>query len=175
MNDKCINAKAEPREFWKTFTPYLSGKRKSSSSYQLLEGDRFIKSPDEIAELFNTKFTTIADGIGTDSPYSTSIAEHPSFRTIENHIENLNITNFDFEPTNVKNVQTILNGLNPRKATGYDGISPRVLKTSSQVMAPIICNAINNMINESKFPDPLKKAEVVPIFKAKSRLEWSNF
>ena len=31
------------------------------------------------------------------------------------------------------------------------------------------------MINESKFPDPLKKAEVVPIFKAKSRLEWSNF
>jgi hypothetical protein len=170
MREKCSNAKSEPRKFWQTFSPYLSNKEKDSTSIQLMEGEKFINDPKDISELFNSKFTTIADDIGLDSQYSKDISEHPSYNIIRNHVMLKNIDEFDFKLTNVANVQKILNDLNVNKATGYDRIPARILKASSDIIAPVVCNAVNKTIEKSTFPDQLKKAEVVPIFKSKSRL-----
>ena len=76
----------------------------------------------------------------------------------------------------LKNLGFVCSGLNANKATGYDGIPPKALKASSKVIAPTVCNMVNTMVEQSLFPDPLKKAEVAPIYKqVKSRLSWTNF
>ena len=175
MQEKCTNSKEQPREFWKTVSPYLSDKSRDSGGIQLLDGENFTTNPSEVAEIFNKNFATIADKIGQDSPYRDNVHDHPSMQIINNHMRLLNVDEFNFSHTNVIETEKILKGLNPYKATGYDGIPPKVLKLSSDVMAPTVCNAVNNMITQCKFPDSLKRAEVAPIFKAKSRLEWSNF
>ncbi len=141
-------------------SPYLrlSDKAKSNNPIQLIENDRFISDPLEVAEFFNTKYATVADSIGSDSKYSTDLSNHPSFSLISKHVQSLGITeDFNFKPTTVHNVSKILSGLNATKPTGYDGIPPKALKASSNVMAPTVCNMVNNMVEQSLFPDPLKR------------------
>jgi hypothetical protein len=175
MNEKCTNSSREPREFWKMISPYMADKSKSSQNFLLLEEGTLINDPREIAQVFNNKFTTIAANIGKDSPYNNDVTNHPSFELIDNHVDTANVTEFDFKHTDVSSVNKILSNLGINKATGYDGIPPKALKCSSQTMSPILCNAINNMVDQCSFPQPLKKAQVSPIYKAKSRLTWTNF
>ena len=49
-----------------------------------------------------------------------------------------------------------LGGLNPAKATGLDGIGPRILKLASTVLSPSITALINKSIETATFPDQLK-------------------
>ena len=175
MQEKCVNSKSQPRKFWETVSPYFSDKHKDSGNIQLLENEKFVTDPQKVAEIFNKNFATIANDIGRDSAYNADLQGHPSMNIIDRHMMTLDISEFEFRPTNVKDTEKVLKSLNPNKATGCDGIPPKVLKLSSDIMAPTICNALNNMIDQCKFPDQLKLAEVAPLFKAKSRLMWPNY
>jgi len=173
MNDKCVNSKQDPREFWRTVSPYLSDKTRDNGNIQLVDGDCFQNNPVTVANIFNDNFVKIADSIGADSIYNSELQGHPSFGIIENHVSKLDVNDFEFAKTDIVQVEKTLKGLNTDKATGYDGISPKVL--SANVIAPAICNKVNNIMTQSNFPAVLKRAEVVPIHKAKSRLQWSNY
>ena len=172
MNEKCTQAKSRPKDFWKMVQPYLSNKSKTTNCIQLIEDGKFVTKPEEVAEVFNVNFTTIADSIGDESNMD-DISNHPSCKTIESRTKN--IDEFHFKPTNVKDVKRCIDKLNVNKSTGYDGIPAKVWKASSDIMSPIICNTVNKMFETNDFPDSQKRAEVTPIFKAKSRLEWSNY
>ena len=175
MNVKCKDVKSKPQEFWSMIKPLLSDKSKSTEAIKLLEDGTFIDKPKELAEFFNHKFSTIADEIGKSSAYVNDISNHPSLTRISRHMANVHAPEFHFESTTVDTINKCLKRLNPNKATGYDGISPKVLQMSHDVMAPILCNLINNVIKYNHFPKPLKYAELSPIYKAKSRLSWQNF
>ena len=58
-----------------------------------------------------------------------------------------------------------VNKLEPTKATGLDGLGPRLLKTSAAVIAPSIAILINKSIDIGIFPSQHKQAKVFPIFK----------
>ena len=58
-----------------------------------------------------------------------------------------------------------VNKLEPTKATGLDGLGPRLLKTPAAVMAQSIAMLINKNIDTGIFPSQLKRAKVFPIFK----------
>ena len=67
-----------------------------------------------------------------------------------------------------------LKELNIKKATGCDDISAQFLKTSASVIAPLICDLINESINTSTFPDMWKVAKVKAAFKG-SQTEVDNY
>ncbi len=177
MQDKCVDSKSNPGDFWKIVSPHFSDKSKSNSTIQLIENDKFISDPRDVVEVFNQNYSTVADSIGIDSIYSKDLTNHPSFNLITKHMESLGITDyFNFKTTSVPEIEKILNKLDPKKATGYDGIPPKALKASSEAIAPTVCKLVNNMVTQSLFPEPCKKAEVAPLYKmVKSRLAWTNF
>ena len=175
LQEKCVNSKSEPRKFWETVKPYFTDKSKEQGALQLIDGNNLVNDPKKVAQLLNDKFSTIAIDIGKDSAYNENHKDHPSYGLIDNLTQTLDVTVFDFKKVDVSDVYKIMKNLNPSKATGYDGIPPKTLKCSSQTMAPVICNVINKMFEQCLFPDPLKKAVVMPIYKAKSRLLWSNY
>jgi hypothetical protein len=173
MQEKCEKAKHQPRDFWKMVSPYLSNKSNSSESIQLIDNDKYVTNAAEVAELFNDRFTKVADSIGNDSQFRDDLTDHPSFKLIDERMKNVN--EFNFVPTNVAAVEKIIDKTNGNKASGYDSIPPKAWKLSSDIMSPHICNVANKMFELSTFPDSQKKAEVLPIHKSKSRLEWSNY
>ena len=79
------------------------------------------------------------------------------------------------EPTPMKPITSIritesevrkrLDKLNPTKATGPDGIPPRLLQELSEDLAGPLTVIMNKSMEEGKIPEIWKKANVVPIFK----------
>lgn len=72
-------------------------------------------------------------------------------------------------------VFSFIQNLDPTKATGLDGIGPRILKLANIVLSPSIAALINKCINTDKFPHQLKLAKVFPIFKSGSKTDPSNY
>ena len=58
--------------------------------------------------------------------------DHPSAKSVR---ENTTPDVFSFSPTYTSEVETVLSKLNPRKATGYDNIPPKLLSISSPIIA----------------------------------------
>ncbi len=42
MQEKCVNSKTEPKNFWNVVSPYFSNKSKSNDTIQLIEGDKSV-------------------------------------------------------------------------------------------------------------------------------------
>ena len=65
--------------------------------------------------------------------------------------------------------------LNPAKATGLDGIGPRILKLANSVLAPSVAAIINKSIKTGTFPDQLKLAKEYPIHKSGPKSDPANY
>jgi len=63
-------------------------------------------------------------------------------------------------------VRKIIYKLDINKSTGNDGIGPKRLKHCGDTITTFIASIINNSINSGIFPDKLKEASVIPIFKS---------
>ena len=61
------------------------------------------------------------------------------------------------------------------KSKGHDGISSEVLKLISNEISSSITLIINQTLTTGIFPDKLKIAKVVPIFKKDSKKEFQNY
>ena len=73
--------------------------------------------------------------------------------------------NFDFPTAKVEDINKIIKSLNPRKATGPDGIPVKILKIARNVIDSHLTNIINRDIKENKFSEDAKTALVRPLYK----------
>ena len=89
----------------------------------------------------------------------------------------------DFEVPNVKNlsafrvtvkkVRKVLDSLNPSKSV--NGLSPRVLKECSDVLALPICRLFKKIVKSCTWPSKWKIGRVSPIWKRESKSEAKNY
>ena len=71
----------------------------------------------------------------------------------------------NFQPIDESFVSKHISKLNVKKATGIDGISPKLLHYAKSVVTKAITNLINLSLSKSIFPDSLKIAQVAPDYK----------
>ena len=69
----------------------------------------------------------------------------------------------------------LLNNINPNKASGPDGISPRILKEAGPAIVPSLTKLIKMSLQQCKVPKLWKKANVIPIHKKESKEELNNY
>ena len=72
-----------------------------------------------------------------------------------------------------ENVFKILKTLNPKKVMGPN--PSQITRNASSQIAPVISNIITKLLNEGIFPNMLKKAEVIPVYKKSDKLKKSNY
>ena len=77
--------------------------------------------------------------------------------------------------TDEKEIKEIINKLDDKSSSGYDSISNKIVKTVSASVTPYLVSLINLSIRKGVFPDELKKAKVLPLFKEGSKLEEGNY
>ena len=91
------------------------------------------------------------------------------------NLPNATSEQFKFTPLNYKQVQEILQKLNPRKATGFDKINPRILKIGCRELAPSLTEIFNQSIRNGVWITQWKRGEWVPIFKKEDRQIEKNY
>ena len=67
----------------------------------------------------------------------------------------------------VLEINKIIKGLNPKKATGTDKIPVKIVNLTASVIDSHLTNIINNDLSNNVFSDPAKLASFRPIYKKK--------
>ena len=179
---KC-NENSSPRDFWECIKPYMNDKRKSHQNIILNEEGRIVTSRDEVCEIFNSFFSTVADNIGEPDPIEVG-DDDPLGKLINKHERHPSIIaikemgwdeEFNFKAVKRKHVRQTLMKINPYKATGCDQLPGKTVKTCADELTNTICSIVNDSIRTNVVPDDMKKAEVSPVYKKKSDLQKDNY
>ena len=123
-------------------------------------------------DVFNNYFASVAV-LETHCGNVDNFSDHPSLRVIAS-IKVLE-RSFTFEPVSSTYVKEILENLNPRKAVGADGISPRLLRLLVPVKAEEITSLINFSIANCSSPNEWKCGNLTPVFKKDEDTRKENY
>ena len=74
-----------------------------------------------------------------------------------------------------KGVLKLLNNLNMHKASGPDGMGPRVLKEYSSEISPMLALIYNELLAQGTVPDDWRQAYVAPVFKKGEKYNAANY
>ena len=78
-------------------------------------------------------------------------------------------------PPTVNDIFNELNSLKSKKAAGSDDLAPFFIKTALRVIAPYMTYFTEFMFNQGFFPNILKIAKVIPIYKSGDKSLTENY
>ena len=159
---KCFrNIKSDMKSAWQNINS-VSNKTKAKKQFpdkfklaaQLLT-DRF-----EIADQFNTFF------VNNGTKHTNNFVSPPN-KSYKDYLTPPCETSFNFTLVTENDINIIISKLNSEMSSGKDCISNSVLKAIMPVILKPLTLIINQMLNTGIFPDYLKIAKVVPLYKKK--------
>ena len=124
-----------------------------------------------VAEVFNDYFANIAE-VGYNIIKLSNFSEHPSVKSIT---ERKLLDNFTLNSVNSNYIRDILDCLNPRKAVGDDGISPRIMRLSAPVLADEVTKLINYLICTRSWRTEWKCSNITPALKKAEDIYKGNY
>ena len=148
---------------WWTTVKHVLGKGNDTTYPSLEDGQNIIHDNCEKSELMNNFFLSHSH-IDTSN---ATIPENDNEDLCENTITNVLATE--------KDVGDLLRAINVNKATGHDGVSPKLLKEAGAAIVPSLTKLINMSLMKSKVPSMWKKANVLPLFKKGSKNNVNNY
>ena len=167
------------KKFWKYIKTSFSDKDCCGQKITLVSNNNIISSDKEQTEVFMTFFSKAVDNLGIqensyliNNNYEdqgeieniiSKFKYHPSVLLIS---QNVNIgERFRFNEVGEEEVLYQLTNINSKKATTFQNIPCKSLNENANVCAPILKNIINQELRNLSFPNKLKNADIIPIFK----------
>ena len=163
--DQSAKLMCKPSDYYKTFMPFLSDKRKSETKDLSLNIEGTVcRDQPKISNFLCNYFATVADDIGdTDGMTDSVLTSHPSVQTIT---ENMGEDQcFQFHNLDRLEVESALHVLNPRKSTGWDGLPPMAFKIGARELSWPLTSLYNSCISSGVWPVWWKKGEWTPVHK----------
>ena len=168
------------KRFWRTVKPFFSDKNRVKNKITLIEEKtKIVSNNNLIAETFNKFFANIVPSLGLQckdellasvehiqDPLEKIIEkfkQHPSIIAIMKHRPNK--SNFSFSRVAKRSIESLIKTLDSSKTIQKDNIPTKIIKENIDIMSNIFHEDINKCFSESFFPDDLKRAEVIPVFK----------
>ena len=167
--------KHNPKNIWKSLHD-LSGLKTSPQTIHITDDEGCpVKEDIKAAKMFNEYFSSVHN-LKPSHQSNSSDDISPEYTRSSLHSGNArNLPTFKIPIVSVAFVESQLKLLDVSKATGSDGLSPRFLKLSAPVIAPILTKLFNRSIDQQTYPKPFKLAKVTPIHKKGSVNDRSNY
>jgi hypothetical protein len=135
-----------------------------------------------IAEAFNNHFSKIADNIHRQSKDSAIHSNNLLPTKYPGNYINYMSWAFDSPFPNIQirkttniEVEKAIESLKATDTHGYEGISNKILKACKTVISVPLSYLCNRVLFEGVFPDRLKYAEIVPVYKRGKKKDISNY
>ena len=120
-----------------------------------------------VTNKFNQFYTSMADDLVSKLGKTNN--------KYQDYLKNPNKHSIFFNEIEPDEVLKLLHKLNPSKAADIFYISPKFLKTSAPHIHETLTTIFNFSLKTGTFPDQMKLAKVIPIFKSGSKLQVSNY
>lgn len=176
FNDKIIENKSNPQQLWKCLkqTGYGNKLRTKAKNMILDIGGTVITGNKNIANCLNKFFNTIANTLVKRLPSPTGMYGEKQVWEYYRQ-KGIQTDSLSFESATEDTVLKKLRALNPNKATGQDKIPARFLRDAAESIASGLTHIINLSICQGQFPDDLKQARVIPLYKKGNKLDPGNY
>ena len=79
------------------------------------------------------------------------------------------------DPTTSTEISELIFDLVPKNSSGYDNLSNKLLKKLLPALLEPLTIIFNRSLAEGMFPEAMKKADVVPLYKSKDHQESNNY
>lgn len=136
---------------------------KSNRVDELIVNGTSIRNSDEIAELFNHHFVSLANLL---TIADESLLEPSS---------SLNQSLFIIPEITANDVEKIIQKISISKATGPDRVSVKLIKAGAKAIAPSLAKLFNLCFSTVSFPQIWKIAKVIPSFKGVEKSNVDNY
>ena len=170
---KIEEGKDDPKTIWKLFKEFGANNKRSDEKrcLKMKSGYDIISDEFDLAERFIDYFM-INIAANVKEPIVKS-----NFDDLQEHIRQTIPDNVIFELTEIdENIDfRYLSTLDVSKATGLDGIGPKMLKLSSGIITKSIIYIVNKCILCGHFPDSWKQAKGNPLFKSGEKDNIYNY
>ena len=141
---------------------------KSMSPNSLYIDNKLNTNPVDIANSFNNYFSTIGSTLAGKI--------FPSKHDHLHYLKSSNPMSIFLRPVSELEILNLVSSLNNSKASGPFSIPTDIFKMTKHIMAPVLTEIINLSFSTGLYPNNLKIAKVVPVFKNKgSNLFCNNF
>ena len=156
---KFTSCKTNLKATWKLINLLINKQKSSDSCKTFLTKDGIsLTSPSDIADSFNTYFANIGSDLAKQIPI-----QHPTFET---YLKSPTIQSMCVLPTTAEEIIGLAKQLNATHSCGNDQIDPYLAKSSIEHIAIPLASVINYSLSSGQFPDRLKTAKVIPLYKS---------
>ena len=157
------------KKTWTTIKEILNKKTSKEDLPKsfILNGSQ-IDNDKTIADEFNSYFTNIG-------PKLASHISCPSEKHFTDYLTNPLPMNFSFSNINSDTVIKVINNLKPKPTSGVDNLSNKLLKEIKDIIAEPLSIVINQSFQHGIFPNKLKIAKVIPVYKKGENNIFDNY
>jgi hypothetical protein len=161
--------KSDMKNTWKTISDLLNKNKKIKNFPEYFKYNGInIRDKLEIANMFNNFFVNIGPKLAQEIP-QTSNRNHSQYLT--SNVNNI----LRFTQLEVSDTLKIIDKLKSKTSSGYDNISTCFLKQIKHVIVKPLTMIINQSLKTGIFPDKLKIAKVIPLFKKGDDMACNNY
>ena len=180
------------KKFWKNVNPLFSDKCTTQSNITLVENDQIVTDDEQLANTFNDFFKDAVTKLNIEQnieycqstvditdPIDAAIYKYKNHPSIMKICEVVGVKiegeQFNFENMDMEMLKNEISGLNDKKSTSSRNIPVKVLKQNSDVCISYLHKICHLLFEKGTFPDKLKLAEVIPLFKSGDALLKKNY
>ena len=144
------------KKTWQIIKVLINKQRSISLQKKFKFGDEIITNSQQICEKFNDFFINIGPNLNKDIPCQNKLAV--------DYVEKIPESIF-LNPVDENEVEAMINNLK-ESSPGWDAISPKLLKhILPSILKPMV-RILNISLEEGVFPDEMKIARVLPLYKS---------
>ena len=121
-----------------------------------------------IADKFNEYFTEIG-------PKLARSIDTTNKKPFNSYLTAPCAASFNFDYTNPDDIEKIVRNLRPKSSSGYDNISTKLLKEIEHVISRPLSIIVNQSLCTGIFPEKLKIAKVIPLYKKDDNKSFGNY
>ena len=163
-------AKGNGKKIWAAINESLNRNKKEADEITLIDEQRNeISNPEEVCNTFNDYFINLAPNLASQIPT-------PNI-SMEELLANAPTPSktFSLKPVSLNGIRTIISSLEPKTSSGYDFLSNKLIKGLLETIVVPLQIIINKSITEGKFPDCLKLAKLIPLYKDGCKQSPNNY
>ena len=164
---KFESVKGNLKYTWNVINELLNKSKNKSQCEAILVNDRTLENKQDIANEFNKYFNTVGTNIVKNLPGSNI--------NFKSFLKDANSKSMYFVPIKPSEVLDIVNAFDNNKSPGSDDIHPRVFKQSITFILKPLCNIFNLSLERGIFPQNLKRAKVIPVYKKGEHNKLNNY
>lgn len=168
--NKFHDCRGNSNVMWKTINEILGKTSRFQTVPETIisSAGETLDNPTLIADKFCDHFANVGQSL------SSSIISYPTDHINKLQTLSWSTSNFFLSPVNEEEIALIINGLQ-KNSPGHDHITATIVKQCKHLLLPLLVEVINQSFISATYPNILKIAKVIPLFKAGDRKVMNNY